>query len=214
MNAPYHPIQTAADMMAMVDQSEIAERRKQDMLSAIRRVCDMVGSPPAALKLEVPALRARLAAIRPAAHGSRPRPTPMCAASSRPRWRERGLSSAFPEVPPIDTAWRPLTAAIAGDKRLANGLAAFMNWCACTRVAPALVDDGVLQGFLVWLETSTLHARPRNLVRQIPALWADARAFVPGWPATELTRISFRPVSPNVQWEDLPEVCGQTPKPT
>jgi len=105
----------------------------------------------------------------------------------------------------MDPVWAPLAAGIAGDKRLANGLAAFMNWCAKSGLKPASVDDSVLQRFLDWLQTRTLHSRPRDLVRQIPALWADARAFAPGWPDIELAGISFRPVSPNLPWEDLPE---------
>ena len=46
MNAPYHPIQTTADVMAMISQSELPERRKRDMLSAIRRVSDILGVRP------------------------------------------------------------------------------------------------------------------------------------------------------------------------
>jgi integrase len=62
-----------------------------------------------------------------------------------------------------------------------------------------------VQRFLTWLETRTLHARPRDLVRQVPTLWAEGRTSVAGWPATTLTPISFRPVSPNLRWKDLPE---------
>jgi integrase len=206
MSAPYHPIQTAADVMAMVEQSEMPERRKQDMLSAIRRVCDMIGCVPAARKLEVPALRALLAAIRPAAHGISRQTYANARSLFAAAMELAGVIERFPRgAARTAPEWAPLTAAIAKDKRLANGLAAFMNWCAWTGVEPASVDDGILQRFLVWMETRTLYARARNLVRQIPAIWSDARALVPGWPAAELARISFRPVSPNLRWEELPE---------
>jgi integrase len=67
------------------------------------------------------------------------------------------------------------------------------------------VDDAVVQRFLTWLETRTLHARPRDLVRQVPALWAEAISRVSGWPAVELSSISFRPASPNLRWDELPD---------
>ena len=176
------------------------------MRSAINRVCNMIGCSPAALRLEVPELRVKIAAIRPAAHGISPRTFANLRSLFAVAMEWAGVVEHCPRgVARQDPAWAPLAAGIAGDKRLANGLAAFMNWCVKNGVSPSSVDDTILQRFLQWLTTRTLHSRPRDLVQQIPAVWAEARASVSGWPATELTRISFRPVSPNLQWEDLPE---------
>ena len=131
MNAPYHPIQTAADVMAMVDQSEMPERRKRDLL-----VGDQPGLPDDRLPARRPeAGRAGAAGqtrCRPAgcarhlAEDLRQHPQPLRGSDGmgggyRPPSRGRRQE---------DPAWAPLAAAIAGDKRLANGLAAFMNWCA------------------------------------------------------------------------------------
>ena len=206
MNVPFYPIQTAADVMAMLDQSDMPERRKRDLTSAINRVCEMIGYPPAALKLDVPTLRAQIGVIRSAAHGISQKTFANLRSLFGVAMEWAGVIERLPRgAARRDSAWAPLAAAVAGDKQLANGLAAFLNWCAWTGVEPASVDDKVLQRFLHWREARTLHSRPRDVVRQIPALWAAAQVLVPDWPATQLTRISFRAVSLNLRWEDLPE---------
>lgn len=205
MNAPYHPFRTAADVLAMLGQADLPPTRRRDLESAINRVCKMTGCSPAALSLDAPCLRAKISTIRPVAHGI----TPSIFANIRSlfvaamEWA--GVIDHLPRgATRMDVAWAPLAAGIAGDKRLANGLAAFMNWCAWLGIQPASVDNAVLQRFLDWLQARTLHSRPRDLVRRIPVLWGDARAHIPGWPGIKLAPISFRQVSPNLRWEDLP----------
>src|SRR5688572_13980090 len=69
MNAHNHPLRTAADVLAPLDATDLPPLRRRDMTSAIKRVCEMAGCSPNSLKLDIPELRARLAGIRPAAHG-------------------------------------------------------------------------------------------------------------------------------------------------
>ena len=138
----------------------------------------MIGCSPAALRLDVPELRVKIAAIRPAAHGISPRTFANLRSLFAAAMEWAGVIEHCPRgVARQDPAWAPLAAGIAGDKRLANGLAAFMNWCVKNGVSPSSVDDTILQRFLQWLTTRTLHSRPRDLVQQIPAVWADARAL-------------------------------------
>ena len=135
----------------------------------------------------MPALRARLAAIRPAAHGISPRTFSNLRSLFAAAMEWAGVIERFPRgAAKMDPAWAPLAAAIAGDKRLANGLAAFMNWCAQEGVSPAASTTASCSASSTGWRPRTLHSRPRDLVRQIPALWTDAQALVPGWPATEL----------------------------
>ena len=214
MNAPYHPLRTAADLLAMLEQADLPPLRKRDMISAVNRISKMAGCPPVALSLEVHSLRARLAGIRPAMHCITPSTFANVRSLFAAALERAGVLEHFPRgAARRHAGWAPLAVAVAGNKRLANGLTTFMNWCASTCVEPAVVDDAVLQEFLLWLETRTLHARPKRLVREIPALWREAQSHVPGWPATELARISFRPASPNLRWVDLPLASAPTRRP-
>jgi hypothetical protein len=68
------------------------------------------------------------------------------------------------------SGWGPLLEAVADDQRLSNGLAAFANWCGGQGILPGEVDDAVVQRFLTWLETKTLHPKARDLVRGVPKI--------------------------------------------
>ena len=99
----------------------------------------MIGCSPAALRLDVPELRVKIAAIRPAAHGISPRTFANLRSLFAAAMEWAGVIEHCPRgAAKQDPAWAPLAAAIAGDKRLANGLAAFMNWCARTGVEPVI----------------------------------------------------------------------------
>ena len=203
MNAPY--FSTMADVMAMIGHSDLPARRKRDLLSAIRRVSDITGCTPASLKVDVPALRKALDAVRPAAHGMSAATFSNIRSLFGAALKWAGLVELITRgAAKGDDGWAPLVDAIAGDKRLSAGLASFMNWCAQKGVVPDDVDDAVVQSFQNRLESRTLHAQPRRLVRETTKIWSEAQARVPGWPAQPLTRISFRPISNNLTWEGLP----------
>ena len=79
-----------------------------------------------------PAVRDLLAKIRPAAHGM----TCKTWANLLSRFRrELRLADVIDPMAtrlalPVIPTWAPSVQAIAGDKRLSTGLAAFANWCA------------------------------------------------------------------------------------
>ncbi|MGF1609002.1 MAG: tyrosine-type recombinase/integrase, partial [Kiloniellales bacterium] len=101
-----------------------------------------------------------------------------------------------------DPAWGPLVDRLA-DKRLATGLATFLNWCSTSGIAPATIDDETIEHFHVWLETRTLCPKPQDLVRRVPRLWNEARSQVPGWPQTKLSLRSFRKPREHLDWSEL-----------
>ena len=101
--------------------------------------------------------------------------------------------------------WGPLLQSIGHDRRLADGLAAFANYCAANGILPDQVGDDTVLWFQNWLERRTLYLRARDLVRRIPLVWNDAGRTSSIWPKTTLSRISFRPKAKRLRWEDLSE---------
>jgi integrase len=99
--------------------------------------------------------------------------------------------------------WGRLLEAVADDKRISNGLAAFANWCTGQGISPSEVDDTAVQRFLTWLEAKTLYPRPRDLVRGVPKIWNEASTRFNSWPTTKLTTLSFRPPPKHLRWSDL-----------
>jgi hypothetical protein len=178
-----HAISTAADLIAALNEADLSPTRRRDMVSAVNRVASMTSASPVNMKLDVPGLRERLAAIKPAAHGI----------TLQTFAKIRSNFSAALELAGVveptgrgaakrDPAWGPLSAAVAGDKRMSSGLSSFMNWCVLKGIAPDEVRDSSVREFLAWQETRTLHPRPRAVVWSLPVIWNDARAAVPGWP--------------------------------
>jgi hypothetical protein len=108
----------------------------------------------------------------------------------------RGTARRYPD-------WKPLLEAVAPYERLADGLATFANWCARQGVPPGEVNDAVVQNFGTWLETKTLHPKPRDLLRAVPRIWNEGRTIFIFWPATELTVPSFKPAPKHLAWSDL-----------
>ncbi len=173
---------TLAEVLEIIEDSELTATRRRDLASAIRRICTMTGANPAAVKIDAAALRQRLADIRPAAH----RLTGKSWANLRSAFTAglalAGVIDALPRgAARADPNWAALTRRLT-DPRLANGLAAFCNWCAQNKVVPEAVDDEAVERFHLWLEARTLYPRPRDLVRRTPLLWNEAQERVPGWP--------------------------------
>src|SRR5947199_334015 len=60
---------TLPDVVGLLDQAGLAGTRRRDMVSAVKRVCEMAGTTPASVRAEPSVLKDMLSQIRPAAHG-------------------------------------------------------------------------------------------------------------------------------------------------
>ena len=197
-------VATLADVLDLLDKAGLTATQHRDMVSAVKRVCAMAGTTPAGVPAEAPLLRDMLSGIRPAAHG--------ISAKSYSNLRSLlaaalQLAGAIDPLPrggaKRDLVWGPLLEAVADDKRLANGLAAFANWCATNGISPTEVDDSAARRFLTWLEARTLYPKPRDLVRRVPNVWNEASAAFKSWPTIELATLSFRAPPKHLNWSDL-----------
>ena len=125
------------DVLRFLDTTSLGATRKRDMVSAVKRISEMAGTTPAGVAAEAPLLRGLLSRIRPAGHG--------ITAKSFSNLKSL-LSSALQLCGVLDPlgrggakrnpVWGPLLVAVADDKRLSNGLAAFANWCAAQGISP------------------------------------------------------------------------------
>ena len=199
-------LETAEDLLVFLDQADLGPTRRRDLKSTVKRSCEMAGFAPTNLRLEVPVIREMLRKILPARHD----------VSAKTWANMRSLLGAALELAGVidrmgrgvalrHPVWGPLMRAIAPDKRLAGGLAAFANWCAAQGISPEEVDDAAVQTFLIWLETRTLCPKPRDIVRRVPNVWNEATGRIPGWPQIKLATLSFRSPSQRLQWCDLTE---------
>ena len=130
-------VATLADVVGLIDQAGLAGTRRRDMISALKRICEMAGALPTTVRAEPSVVKEMLSRIRPAAHG--------VSAKSYSNLRSL-LAAALELAGVIDPSgrgsarrhpeWGPLLQAVADDQRLSNGLAAFANWCAGQGISP------------------------------------------------------------------------------
>ena len=199
-------IKTLADVLELVEGADLMPYQLRDMRSAVKRVSDMTGVAPVTAEATAPALRQMLKGVRPAAHGVSPKTWANLLSGLRAALRLAGVIDSRREGLALkDPAWAPLVEAIASDRRLSCGLAAFVNYCASKAVTPDLVDDAVVQQFHVWLEERTLCPKPKDIVRQVPHLWNEASERIGFWPKTKLALLSFRAPQRRLRWVALPE---------
>ena len=194
---------TLAEVLDFIEGSKLPATRCRDLASAIRRICTMTGANPAAVKIDAAALRQRLAEIRPAAHGLAGKSWSNLRSAFTAGLALAGVIDALPRgAARADPNWAALAGRLT-DPRLANGLAAFLNWCALREVVPEAVDDEAVERFHLWLEARTLHPKPQDLIRRTPRLWNEARERVPGWPQIRLSPRSFRKPRQHLGWSEL-----------
>src|SRR5262245_45085090 len=167
-------LETAEDLLGILDEASVNATRRRDVKSAVKRICEMAGCAPRSLRLEAPILRETLRKIRPAAHGMSWKTWANIQSLLRRALELAGVIDKMDRgVALRHPLWGPLMQSIAHDKRLANGHAAIANWCAARDISPHEISKTVLQGFHVWLETRTLCPKPRDVVRRIPHVWND-----------------------------------------
>ncbi len=162
---------TLADVLCLVEDSGVTGTRRRDMVSAIKRLCEMASTVPANVRAQPPHLRELLSRIRPAAHG----------VTAKSYSNLRSLLAAALQLAGVidplgrgaasrDPEWRRLLEVIADDQRLSNGLVTFANWWVSQHISPSEVSD-----FSAWLETRTLYPKPRDVVRRTPSSGMKAR---------------------------------------
>ena len=199
-------IETLQHVLYAVQKADLPPVQNRDMISAIKRICEMAGMAPATFPAKAPAIRATLAKIRPAAHGVSQKTWANLLSRFRGALRFAGVIDLMGQGTAMQHPdWAPMIRAITGDKRQSFGQAAFANFSAARNISPQDVNDTVVQRFLGWLETRTLCPKPRDVVRRVPHLWNEASDQFRIWPKIKLTNLSFKSPPKRLQWSDLSE---------
>ena len=178
-------IDTLADVLAAIEQAKLSPERQRDLISAVKRIAEMAARSLATTPAEAETLRAMLIAIRPAAHGVKPKTWSNLVSAFRAALELAGVIDPMNRGGAVKhPVWGPLLRSIRYDRRLADGIAAFANYCAANGIPPDQVCDDTVRRFQGWLENRTIYLRDRNLVRGVPLVWNDAVRTSSIWPKT------------------------------
>lgn len=197
---------TMSDLLAFLQTTTALEaKRRRDLMSAVRRVCELTERDPAHLAADVPTLRGALRKMS----GQRNQLTKKTLANIKANVLA-GIRLMRDEVDvgrtraPLPQIWKDSAHQLT-DIHLQRGLSRFMGFCGRQGVAPDNVSDATMQAFDRYLRTETLIEKPNDLIRRTTRLWNEAVDQVPGWPKQKVTVPSFRTPRRTIPFDQLPQ---------
>ncbi len=179
---------TLADLLAKIGADEnIANRRRQDLCSALRTLAKALGRRPEEVPAHPGAIRERLKGFSPAMAALAPRRWRNVLSLVRAALEHAGLA----DVPgryrlPLTPEWRDLYRYL-NRKALQIGLSRFLRYCSANGIMPDQVGDAVMNGFREDITKGGLVRRPREVHRSTCLLWNHAAETLAPWPKQRLT---------------------------
>ena len=188
---PNHKPLTIGDLIASVQSdSELSATRRRDLVSALRRFLQIAGQPES-LPANFITVRRHFDRIDPAQAGLSRKTWSNLKSNLRFVLERYGAERRAPLPRDLPPDWRKLRSRLA-DLRLQRGLSNFVHFCGQNSIAPASVDDAVLETYRTDLHTRSLKANPDRLFRNVCVLWNRAVDEIAGWPERKVTVPSFR----------------------
>jgi integrase len=192
---------TLAGIIVLISQADLADRRREELRSAVRTVARLLGSDPAAIDADPAALRRRLQTIAAEAHGM-----------SRGRWANvrsllgKALAMSRPMMPgrsrqAILPAWEALMATLPFSRRVR--LLAPLRFLSASGRGPTDVTSADLEAYHDAIMNDRLRKDPEKSWDRLVWVWNWCRHNVSGWPAIVVERPSKR-VTYILPWSAFP----------
>ncbi len=166
---------TLGDVLdAVKGNATLAEIRRRDLCSAIRRVAFLLGDNPDHIVLNLPVIAAKLAATNPAAAGL----TNKRLITIKSDFMAAVTASKLKPVPRVakvllSTGWKKLMAELSA-KRAHVGLSRLARYASAKGLEPEEINDAALADFISAVRDGTLHRKPNDLHRSIALIWNEA----------------------------------------
>jgi integrase len=200
--AEYALVASLADLLAIVRASDLPERKRQELASAIRTVARALARSPEDIPADGRFLASRLKDVAPAAIGV-----------SRLRWNNvRSLfRTALTFVQPISPGrnrndlspeWAALSNNLASrsDK---IALSRVLHFCSARGIGPNAVTDETFDEYRLHLDQSFLK-RPNQRFASTVRAWRRAEAAIEGWPQIDVSAPDRRGYWVS-RWDRFPE---------
>jgi hypothetical protein len=189
--------------MIIAASDELPKQIQRHWATSFRQIAKALDKPLEVIPARLRAVRTDLARLHHAPAGLTPKTLQNHKSNVRSalRWlaREKGIPQ---HGAPLMAAWADLQAEIS-DRFVRWRLSSFMRFCSANGIAPAEVDELVVERFKVYRAhsgTPTDDASGRRLIRA----WNSNVGHIQGWPARRLTEPAVKP-STEVPWTEFPE---------
>ncbi len=159
----------------------LSPARRRDLISAVLRICELVGIDPQVTPASLPYMRPLIQEVRPARHDIRPKTWSNLRANFR-----AAVVAPLPRHPKEQNPeWDTLLGAIPVAWMRAH-LSGLRSYCQGAGIAPTKISDAVLRDYEDYLEKNSLVWDPHRCVRMACTTWNAVMVTVPGWPQVRL----------------------------
>lgn len=195
------PSPTLGDVIDRLQAKRLPTSRQRDLISAIRRVAEILGEKPSHLTADVSALRMRLAQINAAEVGVAPKTWANLRANFMAALDASGLASRLAaKAAPRTKSWDELLAPRTQQTRY--GLSRLATWASQEGLEPPAVDDVAFLRFEEAMCTQTIARHPEATLRQMRQIWNTMAADSTLGLSILETRAAMRPT--RIAWNSLP----------
>lgn len=203
---PTAPNPTMGDLLVFLGSvPDLEHKRRRDLKSAVRRMCDLVEREPDLIPADITVLRGALRKISRTQSRMNPKTLANIKANVLAAMKLfQGKPSHLVRREKLSPGWQE-RASLLHDVRLQRGLSRFIRFCSRTGVAPDDVSDTTVASFDHFLRSETFIEKPNELLRRTTTLWNRAVDQVSGWSAQKVSIPSFRAPRRTIPLEDMPE---------
>jgi integrase-like protein len=195
----------AVAIIALADQLPLQTRRH--WMTSVRQIAKAMGKPLEVIPARYSAVRAELAQLHqvPVGLTAKTLQNHKSNAKSALLWLER--AKGIPKYGmPLSPEWEMLRGRIR-DRLVRSRLSSLMRFCSTTEIAPAAVDEGVIDRFVTYRSRTGMPANGA-FRRLLARAWNANVETVEGWPAHLLMEPPVK-AAVELAWEDFPEGLRQ-----
>jgi len=200
---------TLQDVLTAVEgRDALSATRRRDLRSAVTRVASLLGEDPGRIRLDMPALSVRLAAVNPVAAGLTRKTFSNVRSDFVAAVKASGLTPGrHSKKAPLNADWTSLMARLSG-RRAIVGLSRLARYASAVGIAPEQVNDAVIEDLIAAVRDGSLHSKPKMLHRNVSLIWNEV-ARQPGLNLQQVIVPSFRGPPQRIEWTLLPEEFRQ-----
>jgi integrase len=194
-----------ADALSTIEQAtDLTPQTRAQWASALRQIAKALNKPLETLPARWTAARFNIERLHHALVGANAKTLANQKSNVKAALRWFGKDTAIPSRgAPLAPHWQALRDKLT-DRRRRAGLSSLMRYCSAKGIAPAAVDEGVLDLFMRYRADTTALATNAAARRAIARAWNNCCATIEGWPPDQLMEPPVKPAS-GPAWEDFPE---------
>src|SRR5215471_5796211 len=195
---------SCVDAIAIIAAShELPKQTQRHWTTSLRQIAKALDKPLEVIPARLSAVRADLAGLHHAPAGLTPKTLQNHKSNVRSALRWLAQEKGIPRHgAPLTPAWEGLRARIK-DRFVRWRQSSFMRFCSANGIAPAEVDEIIVERFKRYRAQSgmaTDDASGRRLVRA----WNSNVGIIQGWPARRLRKPAVKPTT-ELPWAEFPE---------